>query len=85
MKRVKNLKSDGIECHGLLDKEKRLISIDTDTKFMEVTILHEFFHAVFKESALGETDIDSNLEEVIVEQFAKCINETFIIKPRRSK
>ena len=78
---------NGDECDGHCDKEKKLITMaepDNNHEYT-ATLLHELFHGAFYESALGQTSIDEDIEEIIVEQFAKVLLDNFDIKPKGGK
>ena len=80
----KDLKSLGFD--GLFEYKEKQIIIDKDTaKDHEQyyrTLFHEAFHAALKESAIDQTDLCSNMEEIIVEQMSKVIYENFFKKSR---
>ncbi len=84
---VKGLKDDeNSPVHGWCDKEKKTISIDADEKgddFVD-TFIHEFCHAVFREAGMGQTSLHEDLEEIVVNQLAKCITKMFSLKPKEA-
>lgn len=54
--------------------------IDNDALY---TLFHEIGHSIFRRSGLMQA-ISSELEEVVVDLFAKCFVENFVIKFRKS-
>ena len=67
-------------CHGYHHELSRLIVIDANLEgdIAIQTMLHECFHAIFKRLSFNQ-GIDSALEEIIVDSFAKWIVENFNI------
>jgi len=80
---VKDLKSSE-GAHGICKSEEKIIQInETDNiKLFVQTLLHELCHAVFSESAIHETSVHEDVEEIIVEQISKAIVANFKIKPK---
>ena len=72
---------DGKECAGYHDHEKRKIVIARGMEKEDKlhTFLHELFHAYIFECGIRE-GLDSQLEEVVVDQLAKSIIDNFEIK-----
>ena len=88
IKKVKKLVSDeGEIADGLFDISKKTISIrevGTDEE-MFTTFLHELNHLILHESAIGQTDLSKEVEEIIVEQISKVYARLFNIKLRRKR
>lgn len=62
--------------HGYYESETGTIHISSGG--ME-TLLHEIFHAVIDRVSVNQT-LSQEVEEIIVDTFAKQINETFDLK-----
>ena len=64
---------------GYYDPEKFCIYIDEELneKNYKSTLLHEMGHALFHRAGLSQSKLTSDLEEIIVEQFAVMISENF--------
>jgi hypothetical protein len=71
------------DCHGYHHEGSHLIILDSNLKpeVAQQTLLHECFHAIFKRLSFNQ-GIDSALEEVIVDSFAKWLVENFYIIPK---
>jgi len=74
----KEIDADGVFC-----EVNKTIKIDSSLEDMILvaTILHEVGHAIFDRIGLGQ-GVAKEYEETLVEAFATCITENFIIKPR---
>lgn len=81
----KNLRDQGYA--GLYYYDSRHIELDkTLTKKEEsVTSLHELFHATSDRLGLRNTGLRQEIEEVIVDNFAKVVEENFILVPKYKK
>jgi Zn-dependent peptidase ImmA (M78 family) len=54
-------------------------------KNLQITFLHEISHAFLYRAGLTVTSLSQDVEEVIAEQLANFIHETFDIKLKKSK
>lgn len=63
------------------DPSNREIKIHSDVSARDLkqTLLHEFFHACIKELHVV---LEAGVEEVIVDGMAKCLIESFHVRPR---
>jgi hypothetical protein len=78
---------DGKICDGLTTFDPKIIHImkdlnDEDT--ME-TLFHEINHAILFESGVVQGNLSDDLEEVIVQQIAKCYNSIFDLSFKKRK
>lgn len=64
---------------GFFHYEKDLIEINSqcEKKDYAVTLIHEILHATWGRASFIQTDIDQNMQEMIVDIFAKVIDENF--------
>ena len=72
---------------ALCDKQTGEITLDENIKddgidSVSRALLHELVHAVFFRTGLDQTSIDDDLQEVICENIANCIGESFWIIPK---
>lgn len=81
---VRVIKKDGIVhgntlCSGLYDMEQKVIYIDKtlSKKDSMAALIHEMGHAMFDRCGLNQTDIGLNLQEIIVENMALMMVESF--------
>lgn len=90
-KKIKIVKKDGLvkneEAFAIYDSEKFIIYIDSSLPKNTAleSLFHECGHALFHRAGLSQSKIISDLEEVIVEQFAIMFAENFLPKPRQKK
>ena len=83
---TKHLKDeDGNRVDGLFCAKTSVISIDTEDKNQVHTLIHELGHAVFERTSLNQTDISSNLQEIVVNSIATVLTENFNISLRKDK
>ncbi len=70
---------------GLYHFEGPLIEIEKNQKGdkLDLTVLHELFHAAFDRSGLNQCNISHDAQELICEQFSKAVVENFKITPRK--
>lgn len=84
LKQIEGLSAHGIagQCH----KVNKTIIVDSKLKGAELqeTILHELFHAVVSEVSIDQT-LSHELEEVIVDTFAKAVCKNFNIRSKPQK
>ena len=68
---------------GTYDRINKNIELHSKMKLNEFmpALLHEFGHALFDRSGLRQ-GVESDLEEVIVENFANALCENFNIRPK---
>jgi len=80
--KVKKADLSHATAYGIVCKEKKIILIDNSINQddFNATLIHELGHAMFKETGLNQTSIDSDLEEIIVENFSKIVCEVFNVK-----
>jgi Zn-dependent peptidase ImmA (M78 family) len=81
IKRKKGLKYERNEIMGLHDHIRKTIWIESSIKqphMLRVTLLHELFHAYLHQCGIGE-GLDVQLEEVIVDMLAQCVDKHFSI------
>jgi len=81
-----NLKTDeGVLADGLCDKQKKIMWIDRATKPAERSsiFLHELFHAILHELKVGQTDLNREVEEIIVTGIEEFLMENFTIRLKR--
>jgi len=79
----KVLDPDGnIEVCGLCDMESSKIYVNNkmNKQLTACTILHELFHAYSRRAGLENSELSSELEELIADQFAKVLTENFDFK-----
>ena len=78
---------DDKELAGLACKESKTIHIEKlqDVEAKLHTLIHEVGHAMFARVGLNQTEISSDIEEVIVENFATVMCENFDIKIKLPK
>ena len=64
---------------GIFDRVECRIEVDARLKgdALKQTLVHELVHAIFARAGLAQTDISSDVEEIICEQVAIVINENF--------
>lgn len=76
---------DGNHALGLCVYDSREIIIDQGSKKEErlPIFLHELFHAIIYELKLRQTSLTSDVEEIIVDNFAEYLNENFCIKIKK--
>jgi len=69
-------------CDGLFDANSMRIELEkkTSMKNKEHTLIHELGHAMFYRMSLGQTRIDPQIEEIIVNSNATMIQELFNIR-----
>lgn len=74
----RRVKTDGLCCP--VDEK---ITINPDARNQQVTYLHEVYHsAVFSGGIFEALEGNHKLIEVICEQFARTVDENFILIPR---
>lgn len=73
---------DNFPYHGLCVWDKYEIHIRKDLKDEAYwsCYFHEVFHAIWHTTGLNQTDIDRNIQEVIVENFSAWLAENFDFK-----
>lgn len=81
----KNLREQGYA--GLYYYDSKHIELDKTLSKKEesVTSLHELFHATSDRLGLKNTGLKHETEEIIVDNFAKVVDENFILTPRFKK
>ena len=64
---------------GLCDREEKVIYLDPSLSEANMiqTYLHEIFHAIWHRVSLNQTNIDPNLQEIIVDNFATWLAENY--------
>lgn len=67
----------GPELAGHYDPMKKEIVINNDSTQKFDTMLHELLHACWYRTALSQTDISRDVQEIIVESFAIVLSENF--------
>jgi len=88
IKMVKNLRfTNGEPIKGCFDSESRMIALDVSLSSddMEQVFLHELNHLILHESAIGQTSLPDDVEEVIVQQMAKVYQRIFDMKVKRKR
>jgi hypothetical protein len=71
-----NLTDDnGNPCHGLTDREKKIIWVDRFVKgeLKKSTFLHELMHGLFKEMKASGTILTEDTEEMIVQNIEEFL------------
>lgn len=79
------IKYQDLSLHGLegyFDPLKSMIVINTkqDPKAMMLTLMHELIHAICHHSALGQTSMSRDVEEIVAEQVSTQFGQIFDIK-----
>lgn len=71
----KTMLTDSIDCAGQCDPDKKLIYIHSkmNKENKEMTLYHELGHALFAEIGVIQTSINSDMQEIIVENFSHLI------------
>ena len=69
-----------IPCDG---EEFDLIFYDPSDKCMKQTLIHELIHAVFHRTSIYQGDISDDLIEIICDNVATFMVETFDLTPKR--
>ena len=72
-----------IDADGQYCAINKTIKIDESLEGLELdmTMIHELGHAIFDRIGLGQ-GVSKEFEETVVDSFATCLAENFIIKPR---
>lgn len=65
------------ELAGYYDPVANTVTISKDCQDKFQTYLHEFFHIVWNRIGLNQTQINSDLQEIIVDSFATALLENF--------
>lgn len=60
-----SLGDDVHHVHGMIDTDRKRISVDAERVLAEQIVLHEAIHGIFSECGIGEL-LDEKLEEAIV-------------------
>lgn len=81
------LDDDGNPCEGLFDYKNSIIFINKKQSNEDKlhTFIHEIGHAMFYRVSLGQTSIDGELEEIIVNNHATLMTEIFNLRIKRKK
>jgi Zn-dependent peptidase ImmA (M78 family) len=76
--KVKSVKMDE-QYLGLYYHDEKLIEINQESPpdVYATTVIHELFHAAWRRGSLNQTEISSDLEEIIVDLFSKVVTENF--------
>ena len=77
---------DGNECDGMYCYKTGTIYLEKkQSKEAKIhSLIHEMGHALFDRVSLGQTKIESDIEEIIVNNIATLMTESFNIRFKRS-
>lgn len=80
-----NLAVYGQRVSGLFLPSSHQIFIEADQEKEEMlhTFLHECGHAILDRISVGQTGLSTELEEIIVDSFARFITENFHLRPKK--
>jgi len=67
------------DCVGLTNYKTIYITTGISEELRIETMLHELFHCTIERTGLNQFGIDPKLEEIIVDNLAKVINENFTL------
>jgi len=84
---TENDRKAGHDLDGFFDPclNKICINGNLGRNDIKETLFHELFHAVFYHNGLRQTNISSDLEEIIVNQFSIFVCDNFEIAIKRTK
>lgn len=64
-------------CVGLTNFKTIYIKTRLSDSLRTETILHELFHCVIDRTGIGQSNLSSEVEEILVDNLAKVVNENF--------
>lgn len=73
------------DCVGYTDYKKIVIKTKIKEDYRIEVILHELFHCALERTGIKQAELSHDLEEIIVDNLAKVVNENFLLTVKKSK